>query len=55
MSIICAATCDKGRYDTILPGTMPLVTYWLANILQLQVTLSCESMTALGGPVVPEV
>ncbi len=49
----CSAMCDSGRYERIRSlGPSPITGIaWPA----VQVRLSWESITAFGGPVVPEV
>ena len=50
---ICSAMCDSGRYESDpVAGPMPIAGIaWPA----VQVRFSCESITAFGGPVVPDV
>jgi hypothetical protein len=55
-SSCCAAMWERGRYETTtsVSSKYPLGVY-LSMIRHVHVTLSCVSMTALGGPVVPPV
>ena len=49
--------CDNGRYETpqSVGPTSPSGTALFKRAWTVQVMLSCVIMTALGGPVVPDV
>src|SRR4051812_40172511 len=50
---ICSAMCESGRYDR-LESEPFMPTIWMA-VLAVHARLRCDSITAFGGPVVPEV
>jgi len=50
---ICSATCDSGRYDTDTSPLWPPPTSHRQRAVHAR--LPCDSITPLGGPVVPDV
>ena len=49
----CSAMCESGRYERLTSLELPLTMSRASAAVHAR--FSCESITPLGGPVVPEV
>ncbi len=50
---VCSAMCDSGRYDRLTSSSAPAPM--VTSSCAVHARLPCDSITPLGGPVVPEV